>query len=146
MLPPRSTIPSSATAGASGTSIIPAVRASRWSPRPMTARAKPCRETLRQRSGRILNGSWPNAACHARMWRRSASAALSDTTIGERQRCAEEVHLGDCFERTLDVEQCVQKKREQRRTAAPANPTEKKSDNEYLYNAGPVVLDVQRRP
>ena len=98
-------------------------------------RAKPCRETLRRRSGRIPSGSWPNAACRTSMSQPCVSAALS-----------EEIHLCDGLQRAFDVEQRVEKKREQRRAAAPAHPAEKQSDDEYLQDAGPVVLDVQRRP
>ena len=118
-----------------GTSTIRNAQTSKWSPRRMAVLAKPCRETPRRRSGRIPSGSWPNAACRTSMSRRCVSAALS-----------EEIHLGDCLQRAFDVEQRVQKKREQRRATAPTYPAEKQSNNEYLQNAGPVVLDVQRRP
>src|SRR6185312_5905558 len=50
----------------------------------------------------------------------------------------EEIDLRDRLERTLDVEQRVQEKREQRRAAAPSHPAEKQTDDEYLQDAGPV--------
>ena len=63
-----------------------------------------------------------------------------------RSRLREKANLQHGFHRAFEIEQGVQQERQQSRAAAPTHPAEKQADDENLQDAGPVVLDVQRRP
>ena len=63
-------------------------------------------------------------------------AAISLCQMNERER----------FQSAFEIEQGVQQESEHQRTAAPTHPAEKKTDDEDLLHAGPVVLDMQHGP